>query len=281
MSSHAVSTNLALHLYSSAKRLGLMEYAPVKRLFRIAYFLYKDLLEDPFKDLTRTYPALFQNGNIVDVGANVGHTSLIFARALSPQTKVFAFEPDPTNFIALKEAIAGAGAHQKIQPNQAAVGEHDGTIDLWINQDHHADHRIATEHFVVSEEFQKSPSGAQKTVSVPLYSLDSFLLRENSIEHVRFIKIDVQGYELQVCRGMTRTLDSSPHASVAFEYSPESMLALGYSAEELLQFFIDRKFHLYRLERKALLVPFDDPSTSRRLQERGYIDVIASRQPLT
>ncbi|MBN8548807.1 MAG: FkbM family methyltransferase [Deltaproteobacteria bacterium] len=277
MNTHAPSTNFLLHLYSSVKRMGLLDVPLVQRIFRRTYFLYKGLLEDPFKDFTKAYPKLFQGGNIVDVGANVGYTSLLFAKVVSPGRRVFAFEPDQSNFIALQQVLRSSRCSERVVPVKAAVGEQEGTIELWINQNHHADHRVATEHFVTTEEFSSSGEAERKTVSVPQHSLDSFLAREDADHNVSFIKIDVQGYEMQVCLGMKRILENNPLLTVAFEYSPDSMRSLGFDSEELLKFFRDRKFNLYRLERGAHLSPFDDGATAARLRNRGYIDVIASR----
>ena len=81
---------------------------------------------------------------------------------------------------------------------------------------------------------------------------------------------------MQVCLGMKQILDSNPQVTVAFEYSPESMRVLGFDPEALLKFFWDRKFNLYRLERKAQLIAFDHPTTAQRLSERGYLDIVAA-----
>ena len=72
-----------------------------------------------------------------------------------------------------------------------------GTLRLWLNPRHHGDHRIATDALVGD------------TVEVPVVAIDSFVEREN-IHPVRFIKIDVQGYEPAVCEGMGRVLAANP-----------------------------------------------------------------------
>ena len=84
---------------------------------------------------------------------------------------------------------------------QLAVGAENGTVNLWINDRHHADHRVAT------EEFRSSHPGS-KEVSVSMVSIDSFL--ESRPGPVSFVKIDVQGYELAVCQGMQDTLRQNP-----------------------------------------------------------------------
>ena len=68
-------------------------------------FLYKKLFEDPFWNLVRRQPKLFQNGDVLDIGANIGYTSAVFAGALKPDSKVYAFEPDQLSYGLLEEVI--------------------------------------------------------------------------------------------------------------------------------------------------------------------------------
>jgi len=44
-----------------------------------------------------------ENDIILDVGANIGYYSLIFAQLIGKSGKVYSFEPDPTNFEILKK----------------------------------------------------------------------------------------------------------------------------------------------------------------------------------
>jgi len=55
--------------------------------------------------LVRRQPKLFQNGDVLDIGANIGYTSAVFAGALKPDSKVYAFEPDQLSYGLLEEVI--------------------------------------------------------------------------------------------------------------------------------------------------------------------------------
>jgi hypothetical protein len=95
---------------------------------------------------------------------------------------------------------------------------------------------------------------------------------------VSFVKIDVQGYELPVCEGMSGILDRNPRACVALEYAPRQMAEQGFEPEALRRFFAARGYRIYLLARNRPLTPwsFDRPVPGNR----GYCDLIASLEPL-
>ena len=84
-------------------------------------------------------------------------------------------------------------------------------------------------------------------------SLDAFAERTQLLGSIAFVKIDVQGYELPVCQGMTQILRGSPEVVVCVEFEPKKMLELGFSPEKLLRFFHDQDFFFYRLDRRGVL----------------------------
>ena len=257
--------------YSLVNRLGLMDLPPVKWAFRVAYFEYKRRLEDPFWSLAEQHPEWFRQGHVLDVGANIGYTAVVFARALQGSGKVYAFEPDDTNVAELKSAVAAYRVADRVEVVSAAVGESSGVIRFWKNEEHRADHRVFTDA-LASEGVDPST-----VVEVPLLSLDAFA-RERAIERdIAFIKLDVQGYEIAVCRGMSEILEHNPSAPVAVEYMPEAFEELGYRAEELLEFFDSRGYVADIVHRDGRLTPGSRPAIEAALTERGYVDLIYRR----
>lgn len=265
---------LLLAIYQLFKKTGLLETDWFKRLFWKAYFAYKQYFEDPFYDLTQKYPQLFKGGNVLDIGANIGYTASVFARSLDPDFKVYAFEPDRTNFLSLREIARGREVTGKIVPIQAAVGETWGTADLWYNEAHHGDHRILT------PTYEKSGVPQTQVSSVPMWSIDSFVLEHLAGENVSFIKIDVQGYELPVCRGMERTLAANPDAIIALEYSPSAMSELGFVPETVLTLFEDWGYFAYLLQKRDELTVARRDVLAKLVEKRGYVDLIFSKIPL-
>ncbi len=252
-------------LYSLTRKSGLLDTPLGRKLFTGSYFLYKRYLEDPFAGLARQRPELFRNGDILDIGANIGYTAALFAGAADRDSKVYAFEPEPFNFRLLQATVRDRKLEGKVIPVHSALGETDGEIELWINDHHHADHRIATDSLLANDERRQD-----KFIRVPIIPVDQFVSQSGRNRPIRLIKIDVQGYELAVCRGMAQTIAQQPNASVVIEYMPEAMQDLGYDAGELLDWFQEREFKMYSLGRSGKLTP----GLSDELAQKGYVDLI-------
>ncbi len=266
---------ILLWIYKVIKETGLLENKWVQSIFYQAYFFYKRYFEDGFWGLTQEHPQLFQGGNILDIGANIGYTSTIFSQAITEGFQVYAFEPEEENFISLRKIINLHKRIGKIIPIQAAIGQHQGEIELWYNKDHHADHRILT------EEYKKSGVNLLKVSTVPMWSVDSFVELKIANAVVKFIKIDVQGYELQVCLGMEKTLKANPDLVIAIEYSPSSMIELGFIPKELLDFFQAKGYLMYLLTQRGKLKLLENHSISSLIEKSGYIDLLFTKQELS
>jgi FkbM family methyltransferase len=254
-------TRLVPALYRNSGASRLFRLPAADPLFLAAFFAYKRLAEDPFAALAARRPELFRGGDILDVGANAGYTSAVFGRALTPGARVHAFEPEPINLRRLRRVIGRRRLEGIVIPHAVAVGARDGSIELAVSETHPGDHRVAVE-------------GERDLVVVPMRSLDSFAA-ECGIDRVAFIKIDVQGYELEVSRGMAALLDRSPAAAVAFEYAPPDMRRFGFDPVELVDFYRRRGFALFHLAHDGALAPFSDAAVERPLERRGYVDVLA------
>jgi len=265
--------SLFVKCFELMQRARVLERPFCQEAFRRGYFLYKRYWEDPFHGLSMRHPSMFQNGHILDIGANVGYTACALARCLSPGFKVFAFEPEQNSFNLLLTSIR----HQRLEgivcPTRSAVGDSNGTVNIWRNIYHSGDHRTVT------EKFKKLQEVSDNTVqSVPVVSIDSFLASNYIFDPISFIKIDVQGYELPVCKGMEKTLLANPNAVVAFEYCPNQTQKMGFSEKELIDCFQSRGFYLNIIRHSGKLVPVSELGLSNEVAKRGYADILAIRQ---
>jgi len=269
-----IPTKFLTSLYSFANRSGLLRIPILRRGYNFTYFLYKKFLEDPYANLAKIHPEFFQNGHIIDVGANIGYTAHVFSRLLTAGFKVFAFEPDLENFNSLNMNIHFLKALEKITAIRSAVGDYEGQISLWINRDHSADHRVVSKRNTVNY------GSKGETVEVPLVSLDHFS-KSLKGSKIAFIKIDVQGSELSVSQGMRKTLEENPQAVIGIEYAPSELLEFGTEPIELLNFFTNRNYSIYVLERDGSLLELTHELLARKLNTRPYLDVVCKKESQT
>lgn len=253
----------------------VLDSALGRRAFVGSYFLYKRWLEDPFAALVRRRPELFRGGHVLDVGANVGYTATVFAGAVDAGRQVHAFEPERRNFEILSEVVARRKLAGRVVPVRAAVGSAAGTVELWLNQAHHADHRVLTE--ALAAELGGALAADRETV--PLMSLDGHV-RTAGLDRIAFVKIDVQGYELEVCRGMVELLAANPGSAVAVEYTPDALRAQGFVPAALLEFFASRGFGAHLLEHDGTLSTAAMAALDQAASQRGYVDVVFTRDAL-
>lgn len=131
---------------------------------------------------------------VYDIGANVGFVTLLAARLVGPTGRVIAFEPVPENVAAIRHNLALNGIDWA-EVVETAVAEKPGSATL-ILSDVSAFSRLATVNV---------PTGARGQIEVGVTSVDEFLAA-GLAPPPDFVKIDVEGAELEVVRGMRQTL---------------------------------------------------------------------------
>lgn len=158
-------------------------------------------------------------GDVVfDIGANVGVYSFVIDRHSKGRAKVYAFEPGAATFLQLTRNIALNGCGERIIPLAIGFG---------------ASTRLATFNYSstvpgAALHSVDSAVDAQGRSFVPamrqpilLYSIDDFVA-EFGIERPVHIKIDVDGSELDILKGATKTLSDARLRTIMIELEPTS-----------------------------------------------------------
>lgn len=199
---------------------------------------------------------LVQPGSVVvDVGANIGYFTLLFARAAGPDGHVYAFEPHPGNF-RLLETNVRANGYGNVTAVQAAVAEAPGETTLYLAENDHVDHRIY--------EAERARPGQP----VQLVSLDTFFASRES--KVDFVKVDVQGAELRVLMGMRQLIAQNPGLRMVTEFWPYGLEAAGSPPEAYLEALRAAGFVLHELDdRRKSPRAVDDADLLARLTPRN------------
>ena len=146
-------------------------------------------------------------GDIVsDIGAYVGDTALWFSKAVGPQGKVYAFEPEPSNFAKLKANLERNKVTNVI-PLQLALSENEGEMRVSSG----AGSSVITQ------------AGTGKSVKVT--TIDNFV-EANTLPRVDFIKMDVEGHELKVLKGADETIKT---------FKPSLALSAYHRGDDLIE----------------------------------------------
>jgi FkbM family methyltransferase len=133
-----------------------------------------------------------------DVGANVGFFSLLAARLVGPGGRVHSFEPVSENAASVRENARLSGL-SNVTVHEVAVGRAGGSQELLLT----AWDGGAT----LSTSVVKPPNPSGRRV-VRLVALDDYIKAER-LPAPHFVKIDVEGAELDVIEGMARTIAES------------------------------------------------------------------------
>ncbi len=265
---------VVLGAYGLARRSGFLDTRIGESALDHAYFAYKRYVEDPFAALVRRHPELFRGGDILDVGANIGYTASVFASVLTEGFQVYAFEPEQKNWEGLLRNVRRLGLSDRISAVRAAAGNQIGTVQFWRNPANHADSRVVT------ESLSHARPGMTGLQEVAMITLDSFVQRRIRNAPIRFVKIDVQGYELAVLEG-ARSLLESNEVTLATEVSRADPRDIDSDLDSVIDFLSWRSFLPHTLDRRGRITRSNRGRITELSLSRGYIDVIWSQRPLT
>lgn len=137
-----------------------------------------------------------KGGVLVDVGANIGLTSIVFAK-LRPDVTLYAIEPNKAAYDFLCANIA-ANNVPNVKPVFSVVGKDSGSVAF------HSDVFSAGSHVVTEAHMAATTLSAETVPSNPLNTI----LNEHGVTSVDFVKIDVEGFELDVLQGMEGVIET-------------------------------------------------------------------------
>lgn len=156
---------------------------------------------------------LLRPGDIfLDVGANVGAFTLLAARLVGAGGKVIAVEPMPETARMLRTTVAVNGVTPIVEVSECALGEQDGSATIFAG--------VTSGH---SSLRPLNRGQGEKTFEIEVRAGAELLGNRAAT----LIKIDVEGFELQVLNGLREYLEGHPDTAVVLEYSPAHVAAAG------------------------------------------------------
>ncbi len=136
--------------------------------------------------------------HVVDAGANVGYVTRLLSRCVGPGGCVHSFEPVPDTF-----EILASNVHclrlKNVRPYPFGLSDRNGPAAMAIPQ--YAD---GGENLYESRLAEKGAAPDERAVRVELRRLDDLLASNPG--RIAFLKIDVEGHELQVVEGASETI---------------------------------------------------------------------------
>ena len=237
---------LPLSLFKYKRNNYYLHYAPNQ--FSKVLYTYPHIVRHPDDEVfLATY--LKSGDNYIDIGANIGTTTLASAVTVGQNGKVIAYEAHTETFKYLTRSVMNnSGIISKnntsliarIILRNIALGNSNNKINF-SNIKNHDD----INHVIVSSEGKegnKINSEKKDTISVPMVRLDDVTLPA----HIDLIKIDVEGYEFEVFKGARNVLSKTD--AIFFEVFDKNSAMFDYESKQVLDFLFDLDFSIFTID---------------------------------
>jgi FkbM family methyltransferase len=176
---------------------------------------------------------------VLDVGAHIGYYTLLFAKRVGARGRVMAFEPSTRTFRRLQENIELNGFDNVSAVNAAASSQAGvATINLASGEN-------------TGSTSLHAGAGNWQSEETRTVGLDDFLAGQ-AIGNVDLIKIDVEGHELSVLRGLHDTLRKPAEEApeIFIEVNEATLQSSGTSVQAIFDELNDAGYGAYKITRK-------------------------------
>lgn len=160
---------------------------------------------------------LHSGDTFIDVGANVGYYTVAAGQLVGPSGRVVAIEPQPQALSILRLNAQNLGANVIVVPS--AVSDLEGETSFYIRS--------------AGDTSSFFPDELAREIKVKVETLDNLC---EKLSAVNFVKIDVEGYEMDVLRGARKTL-SKHRPWVYFELLDEMVTNGRISVSDIAEYF--------------------------------------------
>lgn len=188
--------------------------------------------------------AVRSGDSFIDVGANIGMISLLAARLVGEKGIVYAFEPNPVAF-ERSQAVFAQNQLQQVKLYPWALGAQQTELTLSVVTAH-------TGMGTLAQVPEKDRPLISNQYQVPVYRGDDVL--PHDLPGVKFIKIDVEGFEPYVIQGLDRTIRSQKPV-VIMEVVADYLERAGSSVEELFTLMHDYGYTGFNMDAKRAIGP--------------------------
>ena len=178
------------------------------------------------KDLTDKVVTLIRSGETcLDVGANFGWYTTLFGMLVGKDGAVHAFEPVPATYEELAANYGLMGRPKNVHINNLALGDEKKTLTINLFAG------LATGHASLSTQGREDATPFE----CRMITLDSYL-EENQVEHVDFVKVDIEGAEMMFLRGADKLFEQETPPIFLMEMALGQTKNFGYTPDDLVQY---------------------------------------------
>lgn len=204
---------------------------------------------------------------IFDVGANVGSYTKNLIESKVDAKLIYAFEPNPITFNILNKNLSAA-AH--VFPIQAALSSQRGEMLLFDRAD-----GDGTPHASLSQKIFAEIYSVEKTERlVPVDTIDNFS-KFNNVDTIDFLKIDVEGYEINVLKGANALLANKKIRCIQFEFTQLNSI-IGVFFKEFYD-ILSHDYDIFRLLPHGLRkIEKYNPTTCEIFGYQNYVAILKS-----
>ena len=204
-------------------------------------------------------------GNVYDIGAHYGFYSLLFAKLIRKEGKVYSFEPNPYCLKRLRQAVSLNRLDDKVKIFDFGIGETNRRVEMMVLLDN-LGRSTCNEHL---KNWYKNRTNFARKIEIKIRSLDTLNLPKPTL-----VKIDVEGFEVKVIKGMSEIIT---------RYLPDLIIEIHgkdrekrkKTAIQLLELLWNFGYYCINIEDNRLLSSLNDDIPSR-----GHLYVSENKQKI-
>ena len=181
---------------------------------------------------------------VLDAGAHHGLYTLLTSKCVGSTGKVIAFEPSPRERRRLEKHLR-VNHRKNVELQACALGSESCEADLFV---------VDGFHDWGNSLRLPAVAGATRKVRVQVRRIDD-VLSELGISRVDFIKLDIEGGELDFLQGAPRLLQGVCRPAILAEVQDVRTLPWGYAAREIIEFLLRKNYRWFALTADSMLQP--------------------------
>ena len=181
---------------------------------------------------------------VLDVGAHYGLYTLLASRKVGKKGRVIAFEPSAREMRMLERHIR-INRCSNVRAEQFALGSREGVAELFL---------CLGRDTACNSLRPPAVSGPTERVQVPVRTLDAYL-ESSRVDCVDFVKLDVEGAELDVLKGATGLLRRRPRPAMMCELYEVRAGPWGYLCSDVYDLLEARGYRWFSITPEGRLIP--------------------------